>query len=103
MESTIETKQEQYSKWVDDVVAYLKSVAPNIGEGGRACSVMQSRAVLDKDIDVLFLGCNANEDWGYCGVDRERFWTGNKYFYNSEKWKNNDAMLHEPWRVWYRL
>lgn len=103
MESTIETKQEQYSKWVDDVVAYLESVAPNIGEGGRACSVMQSRAVLDKDIDVLFLGCNANEDWGYCGVDRERFWTGNKYFYNSEKWKNNDAMLHEPWRVWYRL
>ena len=104
MESTItQNKKEQYSKWVDEVVTFLESVAPNIGEGGRSCSVMQSRPILNKDVDCLFLGCNANEDWGYCGVDRERFWIGNKAFYNDGKWQNNDAMLHDPWKVWYKL
>lgn len=95
-------KKEKYSKWVDEVVNFLETTAPYIGEGGKACSVMQSRAVLDKDIDVVFLGCNANENWGYCGVDRKRFWDGNKVFYNNGKYQNNDAMFHSPWRIWYK-
>lgn len=92
-------KENKYKKWVDKVVKYLEKTGPEIGT---SCSVMQSRAVLDKDIDVVFLGCNANEPNGFCGVDRDRFLKGNKFFYNYKKFQNNDAMFHSPWKVWYK-
>ena len=98
LKTTID-KENKYKKWVDKVVEYLERTAPVIG---KSCSVMQSRAVLNKDIDVVFLGCNANEDYPYEKVDRDRFWNGNKFFYNNEKYHNNDAMFHSPWKVWYK-
>lgn len=97
LKTTID-KENKYKKWVDKVAKYLETTGPEIGT---SCSVMQSRAVLDKDIDVVFLGCNANEPWGYCGVDRKRFWDGNSAFYNNDDYRNNHAMFHDPWKVWY--
>lgn len=95
-------KKEKYVDWVNRVVEFLENTAPYIGEGGRACSVMQSRPVLEKEVDVVFLGCNADEDYGFCGIDYDRFMKGNKYFYNNEYHQNNDAMLYNPWRIWYK-
>lgn len=94
-------REEKYSDWVNRVTQFLEKTGPNLSNGGRCCSVLQSRPVLDKDVDVVFLGCNPQENFGYCGVDRDRFWNGNKYFYNDDKHTNNDAMYH--WKVWGKL
>ena len=85
-----------YQRWVDEVCDFLKTTAPYLGEGGRHCSVFQSKPVLDKQPDVLFLGYNANEDYGYAGIERKRFWEGNPSFYEE------GARYKYPWKVWYR-
>ncbi len=61
-----------YQQWVDEVCAFLKTTAPYLGEGGRHCSVFQSKPVLNIQPDILFLGYNANEDYGYAGIERKR-------------------------------
>ena len=89
-----------YDKWVEDVCAFLEETAPQLGgKGGRCCSVMQSKPVLDKRPDVVFLGYNAHEDWGFTTVDRNRFYEGNPFFYGN----NGQARYKAPWRVWYKL
>lgn len=85
-----------YQQWVGDVCAFLETTAPYLGEGGRHCSVFQSKPVLDKRPDVLFLGYNVHEDHGYTGVDKQRFWEGNPSFYEE------GARYQEPWKIWYR-
>lgn len=44
----------------------------------------------------MFLGYNANEDYGYAGIERKRFWEGNLSFYEE------GARYKDPWKVWYR-
>ena len=44
-----------YQRWVDEVCAFLKTTAPYLGDGGRHCNVFQSKPVLDKQPDILFL------------------------------------------------
>lgn len=87
MMNTLNEKEKYYHEWVNRVTSFLEEVGPNLGNGGRSCSVMQSRPVLEKDVDVVFLGCNPNEDWGYCGVDNERFLNGNAPYEVIIKWK----------------
>lgn len=90
-------KQLRYQQWVENVCDFLEATAPNLGEGGRCCSVFQSKPVLDKQPNVLFLGYNANEDYGYTAVDRNRFEEGNPSFYEE------GARYRAPWKIWYRL
>jgi len=92
--------RECYDKWVEDVCTFLEETAPQLGgEGGRCCSVMQSKPVLDKQPDVVFLGYNAHEDYGFTTIDRNRFYEGNPFFYGD----NGQARFKAPWRVWYKL
>lgn len=85
-------KQELYDKWVDKVCQFMEEKGREIN---KCASVMQSRPVLDKQPLVVFLGYNAHEGWGFNGVDRERFYLGNKYFYD-----NRDD--NPKWKVWNR-
>ena len=92
--------REIYDKWVKDVCLFLKKTAPILGgNGGRCCSVMQSAPILDKHPDVVFLGYNAHEDWGFTGIDYTRFYLGNPAFYAN----NGQARYKDPWRIWYKL
>lgn len=40
--------------------------------------------MLDKQADVLFLGYNAQENYGFVEVDQKRFYEGNSYFYKDK-------------------
>lgn len=83
-----------YDRWVDEVCAFLEETGPRLN---RCCSAMQSRPVLNKSPEVVFLGYNAHEDAGWIpekGADRNRFYTGNPYFYTEGKTK---------WPVWSKL
>ena len=53
----------------------------------------QAGAVLEGQPDVLFLGYNAQEDYGDVPLSEERFWEGNPKFY-TERMK---------WRIWSKL
>ena len=90
----------KYDNWVEEVCDFLQEIAPKLGGvGGRCCSVMQSKPVLDKQPDVVFLGYNAHEDWGFTSIDRNRFYEGNPDFYGD----NGQARYKDPWRVWYMI
>lgn len=86
----------RYEEWVEKVCDFLETTAPNLEEEGRCCSVFQSKPVLNKQPDVLFLGYNAHENYGYTGIDRKRFWKGNPSFYEE------GARYRDPWKIWYR-
>ena len=83
-------KQELYEKWVDKVCQYIESVGPEIN--CTSCA-MQSKPVLDKSPQVVFLGYNAHEPFPYQGANKERFYEGNPYFYTER----------EKWPVWGKL
>lgn len=83
-------KQELYDKWVDKVCQYIESVGPKIN--CTSCA-MQSKPVLDKSPQVVFLGYNAHEPFGYQGANKERFYTGNPFFYTERN----------KWKVWKKL
>ena len=51
-------KQELYEKWVDKVCQFIECVGPEIN--CTSCA-MQSKPVLDKSPQVVFLGYNAHE------------------------------------------
>ena len=65
-------KQELYEKWVDKVCQFIESVGPEIN--CTSCA-MQSKPVLDKSPQVVFLGYNAHEPFPYQGANKERFMT----------------------------
>ena len=83
-------QKQRYAQWVDKVSRFLEETGPTLGNGGRCCSVFQSKPVLEHQPDVLFLGYNAQEDYGYVPLSEERFWEGNPSFYA-------DRM---KWRIW---
>ena len=84
------TKQELYGRWVDKVCQYVERVGPEINS--TSCA-MQSKPVLDKSPQVVFLGYNAHEPFPYQGANKERFYEGNPYFYTER----------EKWPVWGKL
>ncbi|GHV15338.1 hypothetical protein FACS1894169_06400 [Bacteroidia bacterium] len=86
-------KKERYDAWVDRVCDFIEEVGPRLG---KCASAFQSKPILEKQVDALFLGYNAHEDYPFAGVNRERFYEGNPFFYKEQytkKW-NND------WKVW---
>lgn len=85
-----EDRKALYDRWVDQVCAFLEEAGPKLD---RCCSAMQSRPVLDKSPDVVFLGYNAHETDKFC-IDKNRFYTGNPYFYTDGK---------TNWPVWSKL
>ena len=87
------TKKELYDKWVDRVCSFMEKTGPTLGPGGRCCATFQSAPVLDKSPDVVFLGYNPHENYGYDGVNKTRFYEGNPYFYTSRN----------KWRIWKKL
>ncbi|MFJ1365649.1 hypothetical protein ACILPE_04375 [Capnocytophaga canimorsus] len=85
------TTSEKYIQWVERVVSFSEKTGRALN---RCCSVMQSKPVLDKQPQVLFLGYNAQEDFGFVPIDKNRFYEGNSSFYSEERNK---------WRIWQRL
>lgn len=85
----------RYDEWVNRVCAFLSEVGPTLGEKGTHCATFQSKPVLDKHPDVVFLGFNPDEAWEYYKEDStpKRFYDGNESFY-----KNRDNK--SIWRVW---
>lgn len=88
------TNSEKYDQWVARVIPFLEKTGKELN---RCCSVMQSAPVLDKQPQVLFLGYNAQEDFGYVDVDKNRFYQGNSSFYTPERYDVKE------WRIWSRL
>lgn len=84
-------RKELYDAWVDHVCDFIGKTGPELN---RCASAFQSKPILDKQADVLFLGYNAQEDFGFTGVDRERFYEGNQYFKEGER---------DKWRIWSQL
>lgn len=91
-----QNKTERYDHWVGEVCLFLSEAGPKLD---RCCSVMQSKPVLDKSPEVVFLGYNAHEDWGYCGIDRQRFYDGNPDFYAG----GGMLRMSSTWKVWSKL
>lgn len=89
----IMSRKELYDNWVDRVCRFLEETGPALGPEGRCCGTFQSAPVLDKSPDVVFLGYNPNEEYGYVHVDRDRFYKGNPYFYASR----------DKWKIWHKL
>lgn len=83
------TSKEKYDLWVDRVCNFIESVGHDVNGPS---SAMQSPPALDGHCNILFLGHDAHEPWGYLGVDRKRFYEGNGTF--------KDA--HKTWRYWVR-
>ncbi|WP_155285774.1 hypothetical protein [Capnocytophaga felis] len=86
------TTSEKYTQWVEKVIPFLEKTGKELN---RCCSVMQSKPVLDKQPQVLFLGYNAQEDYGFLPIDKTRFFEGNPSFYTEER--------YTKWRIWQRL
>lgn len=82
-------RKQFYDAWVDRVCDFIEEIGPKLD---RCASAFQSKPVLDKQADVLFLGYNAHEDYGYVGVNRERFYEGNPFFYKEGE--------RNKWRIW---
>ena len=86
----------KYDDWVDRVRKFLLEVGPKLGEKGTHCATFQSKPLLDRQPDVVFLGYNPHESWEFYKeeINPERFYEGNKSFYSSAR-KNKNI-----WRVW---
>ena len=88
--TAMETKKELYDRWVKEVCAFLEEVGPKLN---RCCSAMQSRPVLDKSPEVVFLGYNAHEPYEF-SLDKQRFVNGNQAFYK------DDEKNRLTWKIW---
>lgn len=85
-------RKELYDAWVDRACDFIEEAGPRLD---RCASVFQSKPVLDKQANVLFLGYNAQEDFPFTGLSRERFYEGNPFFYKEgERYK---------WKIWSKL
>ena len=86
-------KKELYDEWVKKVCDFLAKEGPNLK---KHCATFQTKPILDKQADVVFLGYNPHEDWEYYEEDSQpkRFYEGNPSFYTEER-KN--------WKIWKPL
>lgn len=83
------TRLELYNDWVDRVCRFIEEAGPRIN---CVSCAMQSKPVLDREPEVVFLGYNAHEPYGYMGPNRERFYAGNPSFYTDRD--------KAAWKVW---
>lgn len=80
-------KNEAYDDWVKRVCEFLVEIGPEIN---MSCGTFQSRPILEKNPDVVFLGFNPNESLGFNvkSIWPCRFYKGNPDFYErGDKWK----------------
>ena len=94
MSKIVNTKvYEKYANWVNRVTAFLAETGPKLGEKGTHCCTFQSKPVLEKQPDVVFLGYNPHEPGAFSQDDiiQKRFFEGNPAFYSPERKK---------WKVW---
>lgn len=83
-------KEQIYTEWVERVYDYLVKTGLAID---KCSSVMQSKPVLNKQPDVLFLEFCPTEDCNYVRVDKKRFFFGSPFFQTDRN----------EWRVWSKL
>ena len=86
-------RMQKYDNWVTEVCSYISEVGPTINT---TCGSFQSKPILEKQPDVVFLGYNPHESGKFIQSDliRKRFYEGNPYFYSSER---------KTWPVWKPL
>ena len=84
------TIKQQYDEWVSKVCAFLVEESTKLNV---TCGTFQSKPILDKQPDVVFLGYNPHETGPVLTLEkiRERFYEGNRYFYSDERKK---------WPIW---
>lgn len=85
-----ETKQQEYDKWVSKVCSFLVEQSRKLNV---TCGTFQSKPILDKHPDVVFLGYNPHETGPLLPFNKikERFYEGNPFFYSEERNK---------WPIW---
>ena len=88
--------KEKYNCWVQRVYAFLAEEGPKLN---KHCASFQSKPILDKQPDVVFLGYNPHENWEYFKEDSqpERFYEGNPSFCNPQERKKGN------WKIWNRI
>ena len=88
-----ETKKHEYDKWVSKVCSFLVEESTKLNV---TCGTFQSKPILDKQPDVVFLGYNPHETGPVLTLEkiRERFYEGNPCFYSDERRK---------WPIWKPL
>ncbi|MBO7125432.1 MAG: hypothetical protein J6V74_06275 [Bacteroidales bacterium] len=88
--------KEKYDEWVKKVCDFLAEEGPILK---RHCATFQSKPIFDKQADVVFLGYNPQEDWGYYEEDSQptRFYEGNPSFYE------NNGKERMKWKIWKKL
>lgn len=88
-----ESKKQKYDKWVSKVCSFLVEESSKLNV---TCGTFQSKPILDKQPDVVFLGYNPHETGPVLTLEkiRERFYKGNESFYSDDR-KNKNI-----WRVW---
>ena len=88
-----ETIKQLYDDWVSRVSAFLFEESSKYSI---TCGTFQSKPILDKQPDVVFLGYNPHETGGIKTLQeiQQRFYEGNPYFYSDERMK---------WSIWKPL
>lgn len=83
----------QYDEWVSRVCSFLVDESSRLNV---TCGPFQSKPILDKQPDVVFLGYNPHETGPVLSLEkiRERFYEGNPCFYSDERKK---------WSIWKPL
>lgn len=92
------TQKQMYEQWVDKACEFINEVGPRINCCGSGA--MQSAPVLDHHPEVVFLGHDAHEPYGWEeGKEeqiRRRFFEGNPAFYHID---DSDKNRH-GWKFW---
>ncbi len=85
--------KQRYDEWVSRVCTFLVDESSRLNV---TCGTFQSKPVLDKEVDVVFLGYNPHEMGPVLPIEkiRERFYNGNPFFYTEERNK---------WPIWAPL
>lgn len=89
-------RQIKYDNWVQRVCAFLSEEGPKLN---KHCASFQSKPILDKQPEVVFLGYNPHENWEYFKEDSQpaRFYEGNPSFCNPQERKKGN------WKIWNRI
>lgn len=88
-----ESKKQKYDEWVSRVCSFITEIGPVLNV---TCGSFQSKPILDKQPDVVFLGYNPHEPGVFAQSYniQERFYMGNPCFYSEERLN---------WPVWKPL
>ena len=89
-----ESKKQKYDKWVSKVCSFLVEESSKLNV---TCGTFQSKPILDKQPEVVFIGYNPHETGFALPIEtiRTRFYEGNRDFYSN---KRKDWSIWEPLR-----